>query len=148
MAVQITGKYQGGLRMELRHGPSGTTLTTAAPRDNQGDGSSFSPTDLMAAALGSCIVTTMAIAAQRQAIPFTGADFVIEKHMRSDPRRVDRLPISIRMPAELSESDRDRLEYVAQNCPVARSLLPEIEAVVTFEYPERIPLQASSDTSG
>ncbi|HEX8829661.1 MAG TPA: NUDIX domain-containing protein [Longimicrobium sp.] len=73
MAVEIGGRYTGELKMELRHGPSGQPLTTAAPRDNMGDGSSYSPTDLLAASLGSCMVTTMAIVARRDNIPFERA---------------------------------------------------------------------------
>jgi putative redox protein len=134
MAVEITGKYTGTLKMELTHGPSGAELITAAPADNQGDGSSFSPTDLVAAALGSCAVTTMAIVAQREQIPFDGASFVIEKHMRSDPRRVDRLPITIRLPPGLTPQQRERLEHVARNCPVEKSLHPDIATEFTFEY--------------
>lgn len=136
MAVEIRGNYTGGLKMELRHGPSGMTLKTAAPVDNKGDGSSYSPTDLMAAALGSCAVTTMAIVAEREGIPFPEAEFLVEKHMRSGPRRVDRLPIRIRMPAGLSAEQREVLENTARSCPVERSLLPEIERDFTFDYPD------------
>jgi len=134
MAVEIRGEYTSNLKMQLTHGPSGAELKTAAPVDNQGDGSSFSPTDLMAAALGSCMVTTMAIVAQREAIPFEGASFVMEKHMRADPRRIERLPVTIRMPRGLSPEQRRRLELIARTCPVQRSLLPEIEADVVFQY--------------
>jgi putative redox protein len=134
MAVEITGSYTGGLKMELRHSPSGTGIRTAAPVDNKGDGSSFSPTDLLAAALGGCAVTTMAIVAEREGIPFESAGFVLEKHMRSDPRRVNRLPIRIRMPEGLGPEQRARLEEVARQCPVERSLLPEIEREFTFAY--------------
>ncbi|MEX2582737.1 MAG: OsmC family protein [Gemmatimonadota bacterium] len=134
MAVEITGTYTGGLKMELTHTPSGTTLRTAAPIDNNGDGSSFSPTDLLAAAFASCVVTTMAIAAEREGIPFETASFRVEKHMRSGPRRVDRLPITIRMPPGLTLEQRARLERVAQSCPVEHSLLPEIERLFIFEY--------------
>ena len=134
MAVEITGSYVGGLKMELRHGPSGTGLRTAAPADNLGDGSSFSPTDLLAASLGSCMVTTMAIVAQREDIPFDGADFVLEKHMRADPRRVDAIPVRIRMPRGLTPEQRGRLEAAARGCPVHRSLLPEIRKDIEFVY--------------
>lgn len=134
MAVEISGTYHGGLKMELRHGPSGALQKTAAPVDNQGDGSSFSPTDLVAAALGSCAVTTMAIVARRHDIPFEGATFHVEKHMRSDPRRIDRLPLRIQMPAGLSEEQREILENAARTCPVEQSLLPEIERVFLFDY--------------
>jgi uncharacterized OsmC-like protein len=136
MAVEITGTYGGGLKMELRHGPSGATLPTAAPRDNMGDGSSFSPTDLLAASLGSCMVTTMAIVAQREGIPFGTAEFVAHKHMRSDPRRVDAIPVRIAMPAGLTPDQRARLERAAHECPVHRSLLPEIRKDVEFVYPD------------
>jgi putative redox protein len=134
MAVEIRGSYTGGLKMDLHHVPSGVVQKTAAPTDNAGDGSSFSPTDLVAAALGSCAVTTMAIVAQREGIPFEGAEFRIEKHMRSGPRRIDRLPITIRMPPGLTDEQRALLEDTARNCPVERSLLPEIEREFRFEY--------------
>ncbi|HEX2094769.1 MAG TPA: OsmC family protein, partial [Longimicrobiaceae bacterium] len=129
-----TGEYSGRLKMTLRHGPSGTEIATAAPRDNAGDGSSFSPTDLLAASLGSCMVTTMAIFAERNGISFEGASFVLEKHMRSDPRRVDAIPVRIRMPRGLTEEQRTTLERVARACPVERSLLPEIRREVEFLY--------------
>ena len=70
MAVEITGRYAGGLKVDLRHGPSGAEIRTAAPVDNNGDGSSFSPTDLLAASLGTCMVTVMGIYAQKNGIPF------------------------------------------------------------------------------
>lgn len=134
MAVQITGEYTGPLKMQLTHGPSGTAVTATAPKDNQGDGSSFSPTDLLAASLGSCMVVTMAIVAQREGIEFAGASFSLEKHMRSDPRRVDSIPVRIRMPSGLSEEQRTHLERAALACPVYRSLLPEIRKDVEFTY--------------
>jgi putative redox protein len=134
MAVEITGTYQEGLKMELRHSSSGAIQKTAAPVDNKGDGSSFSPTDLVAAALGSCAITTMAIVAEREGIPFDGASFVVEKHMRAGPRRIDRLPIRIRMPRGLTGEQQKTLEEAALSCPVERSLLPDIERDFTFEY--------------
>src|SRR5688572_21276097 len=101
MSVQMSGAYVGGLKTEITHGPSGAVIFTAAPVDNQGDGSSFSPTDLVAAGLAACVVTTMGIVAEREGIPFAGVRFSLEKHMRSDPRRIDRVPIRIEMPAGL-----------------------------------------------
>ena len=89
MAVEITGEYTGTLNVRVRHGPSRKEATTAAPVDNHGDGSSFSPTDLVATALGSCVLTVMAIAADEHGIPFDGATFRVEKHMAADPRRID-----------------------------------------------------------
>src|SRR5690349_3800793 len=99
MSVEITGRYTGKLGTELTHGPSGALLRTAAPLDNQGDGSSFSPTDLVAAALASCIVTTMAIVAEREGISFRDATFRVEKHMIAQPRRIGALPVVVHMPA-------------------------------------------------
>lgn len=136
MAVPMTGVYAGQLKMELTHGPSGSVIRTAAPVDNKGDGSSFSPTDLLGAALGSCMVTTMAIVAERDGIPFSGASFSVEKHMRSDPRRVARLPVRLEMPAGLTAEQRAKLENTARTCPVMRSLDPEIEKSIDFVYPD------------
>jgi uncharacterized OsmC-like protein len=139
MSVEMSGTYLGGLKTELTHGPSGAVIRTAAPVDNQGDGSSFSPTDLVAAALAACIVTTMAIVAEREAIPFAGAHFSLEKHMRSDPRRIARVPIRIEMPAGLDATQRRKLEFTARTCPVFRSLGEEIEKDLEFVYPDVLP---------
>jgi putative redox protein len=134
MAVEITGRYTGNLKGEMTHGPSGAVLKTAAPIDNQGDGSSFSPTDLVAAALGSCMITTMAIVGERDGIDLTSLSFRIEKHMVSDPRRIGSLPVTIQMPPGLTPDQRKKLERTALTCPVHRSLLPEIEKDVRFVY--------------
>jgi uncharacterized OsmC-like protein len=134
MAVAITGEYVGNLNVTLRHGPSGREIHTAAPVDNHGDGSSFSPTDLMAAALGSCMLTVMGIIAEREGMDFSGAGFALEKHMRSDPRRIDVIPIRITMPKALSAEQRARLERAALGCPVLVSMLPEIRKEVEFVY--------------
>lgn len=136
--IEITGRYEAPLRMQITHQPSGAEITTAAPRDNNGDGSSFSPTDLVAAALGSCMVTVMGIAAGRHGIPFSGASFRIEKHMRADPRRIERLPITVDMPDGLSPEQRETLEAAARSCPVHLSLLTEIERPVQFRYPDEV----------
>ncbi len=136
MAVEITGKYIGNLKMELTHGPSGAILLTAAPVDNKGDGSSFSPTDLVAAALGSCMVTTMAIVAERDGIAAEAFTFRIEKHMANDPRRIGALPVEIQMPQGLTPDQRTKLERTAHHCPVHRTLLPEVDKTVTFVYPD------------
>ncbi|HEX5724758.1 MAG TPA: OsmC family protein [Longimicrobiaceae bacterium] len=136
MGVEMSGAYTGGLKMRLTHGPSGTEIGTAAPVDNRGDGSSFSPTDLLAASLGSCMVTTMAIVAEREGIPFSQARFTLEKHMRSDPRRVDRIPVTVHMPGGLDAAQRERLEAAARGCPVHRSLAPEVAREVSFVYPD------------
>lgn len=136
MAVEITGTYQGQLKVALQHGPSGAVIHTAAPVDNQGDGSSFSPTDLVATALGACMVTIMGIVAEREGIDLRGLTFRVEKHMQSDPRRIARLPVRIEMPAGLSSAQRKKLERGALTCPVHKSLLPEIDKPVDFIYPD------------
>jgi putative redox protein len=134
MAVEITGRYTGNLKTEFTHGPSGAVLATAAPVDNQGDGSSFSPTDLVAAALASCMVTTMAIVAQRDGVDLSGVTFRVEKHMAGEPRRIAKLPVVIHLPADLAPTERLKLERAAHTCPVHRSLLPEVEKDVQFVY--------------
>lgn len=134
MAVEITGRYAGQLKTEMTHGPSGVVLRTAAPVDNQGDGSSFSPTDLAAAALASCMVTTLAIVAERDGIDLAGVSFRVEKHMAGEPRRIARLPVEIHLPASLPPAERLKLERAAHTCPVHRSLAPEVEKDVQFIY--------------
>jgi putative redox protein len=133
--VEITGKYTGELRCEAVHGPSGTTLVTDAPTDNMGRGESFSPTDLVATALGTCIVTTMAIVAARRSIDFSSATFRVEKHMATDAvRRIARLPVTIRMSAAITPEDRVVLERAAHTCPVHKSLAPDVDAPIAFVY--------------
>ncbi|HVT57594.1 MAG TPA: OsmC family protein [Thermoanaerobaculia bacterium] len=134
MAVEIEGRYTGKLKTAMTHGPSGVDLATAAPLDNQGDGSSFSPTDLLAAALASCMVTTMAIVAERDGVDLSGVTFHVEKEMAANPRRVGKLPVRIHLPARLPAAERRKLEQAANSCPVHHSLTPEIEKEVLFIY--------------
>lgn len=136
MAVEITGSYTGGLGVDLVHGPSGTRLHTAAPVDNQGDGSSFSPTDLMAAALGSCMLTLIGIVADRDGIDVQGAQVRVVKHMVAAPRRIGTLEVRITLPAGIAPAARARLEQAASTCPVHHSLLPDIAIPVEFIYPD------------
>lgn len=134
MSVKMSIEYQGELRCTLTHGPSGTAIATDAPTDNGGQGSAFSPTDLMGAALLSCAVTTMAIVGAREGIPFTTASGSVEKHMLSDPRRVGRLVLAIDLPASLPAAQRTRLEAIARGCPVAKSVAHELVVEMTFRY--------------
>lgn len=134
MAVEITGRYVGDLKTELTHGPSGARIVTAAPVDNQGDGSSFSPTDLVAAALGACMMTIIGILARREGVDLAGASFRVEKHMADNPRRIGSLPVTIRLPAGLTDAQKTKFERGALTCPVHHSLLPEIDKPVTFVY--------------
>lgn len=136
MAVEITGRYIGGLAQEMTHGPSGAVLKTVPPVDNQGDGSSFSPTDLVATALASCMLTLICIVGERDGLDLTGLSVHVEKHMAGSPRRISGLPSRIRMPAGLRPQQRKKLENAALTCPVHMSLHPDIEREVVFEYPD------------
>ena len=131
--VVSTGRYLCGLKCEAEHEDSGVTIRTAAPTDNNGDGSSFSPTDLVGAALGTCILTTMAIVAGREEIEVEGATFRVEKEMVAKPvRRIGRLGVRVTVPAGVTDAQLSRLEHVAAACPVHHSLHPDtkIELVV------------------
>jgi uncharacterized OsmC-like protein len=137
MAVEMTATYEGDLRCRLAHGPSGNVVATDAPTDNAGKGESFSPTDLVGAALISCAVTTMAIKAPREGIPFGGASGRVVKVMSVEgPRRIARLTVELDMPAGLSPAQRERLEEMARTCPVALSLADSVELPMRFRYAE------------
>lgn len=131
--VEITGAAEA-LHVDLCHGPSTRHLTTDAPKDNGGEGSSFSPTDLLASAFLSCALTTMALVARRENIPWGNASGRVEKHMTQAPRRVGELVTVLEMPKELPADKRAHMEQVAHNCPVARSLHPDVKLTVTFRY--------------
>ena len=132
MSAEAAPRYQ----VKLVHGPSGTVINTEAPKDNGGTGSSFSRTDLVGAALASCALTTMALAAGREGIPWGEASARIEKRMTSAPRRIAELTVDIRMPSGLDASQRAHLEEVGRNCPVARSIHPDIKLPIAFTYPD------------
>ena len=133
--VAIQMEYQGELRCRAVHGPSGTDLSTDAPRDNQGKGESFSPTDLVATALGTCILTTMGILARTLGLDIQGATASVEKEMSSaPPRRIQRLAVRIHMPAGLSAENQQKMERAAHTCPVHRSLHPDVEAPISFTW--------------
>lgn len=134
--VEMTAIYTGEKHCELRHGPSDSSLETDAPRDNQGRGERFSPTDLMGAALASCVLTTMAIKGEKEGLILKGASARVEKHMHPAPRRIASLPLTVTMPAGLKPTDRVLLEAVARGCPVALSLSPEVEIKMDFIYPD------------
>jgi putative redox protein len=136
--VRIDVTYRGELRCEAVHGPSGQAVVTDAPVDNQGKGAFFSPTDLVAAALGTCIATIMGIAAQEAGIDLRGLGITVEKEMASEgPRRIGRLTVRIDMPCDLADGDRKTFEAVADLCPVRKSLSPDVETSVAFTYPSR-----------
>lgn len=136
MAVMMSGRYLGDLKVEMQHGPSGAVLQTAAPVDNQGDGSSFSPTDLVAAALATCMVTILGIKARQLGVDLKGCSFEVAKHMASEPRRIGRIPVVIQMPTGLTRGQRQQLEAAAKTCPVCQTLPDEATCSVEFRYPE------------
>ena len=135
--VEIDVSYDGELRCTAKHGPSLNTLVTDAPTDNQGKGETFSPTDLVATALGSCVLTIMGIIAERHDIDIGGATAHVEKEMSADtPRRIARLPVTVHIPRELSDDEKVRVERGARHCPVHKSIHPDIDAPMTFVYGE------------
>ena len=138
MAVDIDIVYTGDLHCEATHRPSGTKLATDAPVDNGGKGEAFSPTDLSATSLGACLVTTMALVAQRHGIELAGTTVHVVKEMVADPRRrIGAFRTTITFPAGLSVSagDRTLLEATARACPVTQSLGPLVEVPMTFRWP-------------
>ncbi len=133
--VEIQIQYLGDLRCEAAHGPSEKTLLTDAPVDNCGRGESFSPTDLVATALGTCIVTTMGIFAQRHGIDLSGAKVTVQKEMTSVPtRRIARLASELILPLPPTHPHREALERAALTCPVHQSLHPDVEKPVSFVW--------------
>jgi putative redox protein len=127
--------YQGDLHCLAVHGPSRSEIPTDAPRDNCGRGEAFSPTDLVATAFGTCLLTTMAIVGQRRGIDLRDATAQMEKHMSEDkPRRVVRLVAHVRVPLPPDHPERAALEAAALGCPVFHSLDPNIIKDVSFEW--------------
>jgi putative redox protein len=129
-----TARYAGHLRTEATHVASGNTILTDAPVDNHGRGEAFSPTDLVSAALGSCMMTIMGIVAERHQVDLTGVTYDVTKHMAAEPRRIRQIDVTFQMPATLPEKERTILENAARTCPVALSLNPEIQQEVRFVY--------------
>jgi putative redox protein len=133
--VTINSSYNGGLRCTATHGPTGVTLITDAPVDNHGKGESFSPTDLVATAVANCMMTVMAIAAERHGIDVQGTTVTIGKEMSSDaPRRIVGLKSVMTIPLPADHPQRALLEAAALSCPVKKSIAPEIDATVEFRW--------------
>lgn len=136
--VEITVEYEGDLHCRATHGPSGTALATDAPKDNRGRGESFSPTDLVATALGACMLTIIAIKARDEGLEIEGASAAVTKEMASEPtRRIGRLGVKIRIPLDIPNETKWRLEAAALGCPVAKSLSPDVDVAVTFSWGKR-----------
>ena len=133
--VEIDITYEGDLRCTAVHQPSGTVLHTDAPKDNMGKGESFSPTDLAATGLGTCMMTVMGILARRLEVDLTGTRVKVTKEMAAAPiRRIARLRVDITVPRIVSPEHRQQLERAAHTCPVSKSLHPDVEVPVTFQW--------------
>tara|TARA_Y100000816_G_scaffold66193_1_gene43964 strand:- start:1886 stop:2287 length:402 start_codon:yes stop_codon:yes gene_type:complete len=128
-------KYKGELRTEAEHLRSGKTIITDAPIDNQGKGEAFSPTDLVATALASCMMTIMGIVAERDEIELEGTIAEVEKIMAKNPRRIGEIKIKIKFSQKLNGDERDKLERAAKSCPVSGSLNHNLKETVEFIYP-------------
>jgi len=133
--VKINLNYEGSLRVKAEHAPSQKTLITDAPVDNHGKGESFSPTDLLATSLGTCMATIMGIVAERNQIDLKGMEISVEKTMSQDsPRRVAKLDVRFEIPAHVDPENKKLLENAARTCPVAQSISPKIELNVDFHW--------------
>ena len=127
--------YKGDLRTEAIHLQSGNTIITDAPVDNEGKGKAFSPTDLVATALASCMLTIMGIVAKRDGIMIEGTTAEVEKIMVSNPRRIGEIRLKINFPHPISGKDQVKLERAAHTCPVSGSIHNDLNEIVEFIYP-------------
>ncbi|MEO9209446.1 MAG: OsmC family protein [Ginsengibacter sp.] len=126
--------YSGNLRCQAVHLQSNSPIETDAPTDNRGKGERFSPTDLLCVSLATCMVTTMGIKANDMGVNIDNTTANVTKHMASDPRRVAKIEVAVSLPANDEEKVRTILERTGNNCPVAKSLHPDIELVITYNW--------------
>jgi putative redox protein len=133
--TSVTIEYQGDLHCKAVHELSGTVLVTDAPRDNHGKGESFSPTDLVAAALGSCILSVMGLKARVLKVDISGTTAAVEKEMANAPaRKIQRISVKVRVPHILSAEHRQALETAAYTCPVHKSMHPDVEMPIEIVW--------------
>jgi len=131
----VTVEYQGDLHCKATHELSGTVLTTDAPRDNHGKGESFSPTDLVATALGSCILSVMGIKARLLKVDISGAIAVVDKEMASAPtRRIKKITVKVHIPHRPTAAQVKELEAAAYTCPVHKSMHPDVEMPIEITW--------------
>jgi uncharacterized OsmC-like protein len=125
--------YKGDLRCECTHLQSGTIIETDAPTDNRGKGQRFSPTDSVCVALATCMITTMGIRALDMQIDLSGTKLDVTKHMLSEPRRIGKIEITLHIPSiHLEEKDQSILQKIGDNCPVMKSLHPDLEVITKY----------------
>ena len=132
MTASIT--YTGNLRCKAEHIQSKSTIETDAPTDNKGKGEKFSPTDLLCVSLATCMLTTMAIKANELMLDITSATAEVTKHMLGDPRRVGKIEVSVNLPGIESEKNKKILEKTGDNCPVMKSIHPDIEVSLKYNW--------------
>jgi putative redox protein len=133
--MTATVTYESNLRTTCLHLQSGSVFETDAPTDNKGKGERFSPTDLIATGLGACLITTMGIKAESMDIALDGAKVEVTKVMVSDPRRIGKIIVHATMPAlNLDDKTKEILERVGRTCPVERSLHPDVELDIQFNW--------------
>jgi len=131
--VQINMVYEGDLHCTATHQPSGAVLHTDAPKDNMGKGENFSPTDLVATALGTCILSVLGILSRTMQIDLKGTKVMVEKEMMTQPvRRIGKLTVTVHVFIPLSDEQKQKLINAAHTCPVHKSLHPDIEAPIAF----------------
>jgi uncharacterized OsmC-like protein len=126
--------YSGQLRTVMTHLQSGNEVITDAPTDNHGKGEAFSPTDLVATGLGSCMLTVMGIKAESLGILLDGTEVNITKHMGTAPRRMVQIDVAMRLPASIPQEHRAVLEATGRTCPVSKSLHPDLIQNISFQY--------------
>ena len=128
--------YQGNLRCQCTHLQSGTVIETDAPTDNRGKGERFSPTDTLCVALATCVITTMALKATDMGIELANTSIELTKHMQAEPRRVAKIDVILNFPGtlQLEEKDKAILKRVGDNCPVAKSLHPDLNVNIEYRW--------------
>ena len=128
--------YEGNLRCNALHLQSKSAIETDAPTDNRGKGERFSPTDLVCTALATCMVTTMAMKATDMGLELKDTTIDVKKHMTADPRRISKIDIAVNFPKDLSLEEKDKiiLQRVGDNCPVVKSLHPDIDLNITYYW--------------
>ncbi len=132
--------YEGELRTVAQHLASGTVIETDAPTDNQGKGERFSPSDLVATALGSCMLTIMGMKARDLNIDLKGTRIEIQKTMKPEPRRISGISLTFHLPEQLQLSEKNKLilQRAADTCPVMYSINPDIDVKVNYNWPKVI----------
>ena len=126
--------YTGNLRCTATHIQSGTVIDTDAPTDNRGKGERFSPTDLLCVSLATCIVTTIAMKATDMEINIDNTTFDVTKYMITDPRRIGKIAVTINFTATVDDKSKTILERVGHTCPVHRSLHPDVELDIVYNW--------------